>query len=56
MHTMHGNRVKTFGIKLLHVNKGNSHFRNKINDIQIMLDQLNPDIISNSEANVFQSD
>ena len=55
-HSIYGNRVKTFGIKFLHFNKGNSYFKNKVNDIQISIDKFSPDIISISEANIFKTD
>ena len=55
-HSKYGNRTKTFGLKLLHLNKGNSYFKNKINDIQITIDKFLPDIISISEANLFKND
>ena len=53
MHLTHGNWIKSFGIKFFHLNKGNSHFRNKVNQIQIEIDKFKPDIISLSEANIF---
>ena len=56
MHMTHGNRVKTFGLKLLHYNKGNSHFRNKVDHLQVEISKYRPDIISLSEANIFKSD
>ena len=48
--------VKTFGLKFFHINKGNSHFKNKVNDIQIAIDKFLPDIISISEANILKND
>merc|ERR1712121_247296 len=56
MHTLNGNRIKTFGIKLFHFNKGNAHFRNKVDQIQIEINKFKPDIISLSEANIFKTD
>ena len=56
MHSLYGNRCGTFGIKLYHINKGNSHFKNKINDIQMEIQTHNPDIISLSEANLELND
>ena len=56
LHSKYGNRVKTFGIKCLHFNKGNSHFKNKVNDIQILIDKFSPDIITISEANLYKTD
>ena len=43
-------------INILHLNKGNSHFRNKVNDLQITIDKLKPDIISLSKANLYNTD
>ena len=56
MHSIHGNRVKTFGLKLYHFNKGNSHFRNKIDQLQVEIQKYKPDVISLSEANIYKND
>ena len=40
-----------FSYKLLHINKGNSNFHNKINDIYSIIDIHKPDILSIQEAN-----
>ena len=36
---------------MVHVNKGNSNFENRIDDIYIVLDKLQPHILSIQEAN-----
>ena len=52
MHYLFGNRNVTFSIKLYHINKGSSYFKNKINDLQMEIQTHTPDIISISEANL----
>ena len=47
-HTKHGNNT----LKLLHWNKGKAHFQNKINDIDNILSNHKPHIISLCEANI----
>ena len=50
-HIYNGNIYKRGGIKMVHVNKGNSNFENKIDDIKVVLDNLKPHILSIQEAN-----
>ena len=52
MHAKHGNIHKFSKLKLLHVNKGNVHFKNKLTEMRIIIDKFTPDIFSISEANV----
>lgn len=49
-HTLNGN-IKSNSIKFAHINKGNSNFVNKIDDIHHMIDKHKPLIMSISEAN-----
>ena len=56
MHITHRNQRKSFGIKFFHFNKGNSYFRNKVDQIQVEIDKFRPDIISLSEANIYKND
>ena len=50
-HIYNGNIFKKGGIKLVHINKGNSNFENKIDDINLLLDTFKPNILSIQEAN-----
>ena len=49
-HCINGN-IKMHGLKILHWNKVNSLFNNKIDDIKFILDKYSPHIFSISEAN-----
>ena len=52
-HSLTGNRNKhSTGYRILHWNKGNTHFHNKINDISHIIETHTPHIMSLSEANV----
>ena len=56
-HSKNGNVQKSRNsnckkLKLLHINKGNSNFKNKITDIQIIINKYNPDIFTIAEANL----
>ena len=53
-HICNGN-IKS-NIKVIHWNKGNSNFHNKIDEIYTILDQNKPDIFSVVEANYSFSD
>ena len=50
-HIIHGKFSINGSYKLLHINKGNSNFHNKINDIYSIIDIHKPDILSIQEAN-----
>ena len=52
MHSLMGNKQSTYGVKLSHLNKGNSQFPNKINQLQNFIQNHNPDVLSISEANL----
>ena len=52
MHSLNGNRTGSYNIELGHWNKGNSLIQNKVNDINLLIDQNRPDIFSISEANL----
>ena len=51
MHLTTGNRYKGHSIALCHWNKGSSLFINKINELNILINENKPDIFSVSEAN-----
>ena len=44
--------IKNYKLKICHVNKGNSLFKNKIPEIRNIIDEHSPDILCVSEANV----
>ena len=46
---------KCKNIKLLHLNKRNSNFKNRIAEMQLIITKYNPDIITIAEANIDQS-
>ena len=48
---MENGNIKIHSLKILHWNKGNSLFKNKINNIYFILDKYKPHIMSISEAN-----
>ena len=48
-----GNISKSF--KVTHWNSGSKHWKNKINEIQVILDTRRPDLLIVSEANVFNT-
>ena len=50
-HIYNNNIYKKGGINLVHVNKGNSNFENKVDDIYLLLDTFKPHILSIQEAN-----
>ena len=50
-HTNNGNISKLGSLKILHFNKGNSKFENKIDDILYVIGKHKPDIFSIQEAN-----
>ena len=52
MHSFNGNQNKNVGYNLVHVNKGNALFRNKIHDLQILIDEHDIDILHLAEANL----
>ena len=49
-HILNGN-IKINRLKILHWNKGNSLFKNKLDDIYFVLDKFQPHIMSISKAN-----
>ena len=51
MHSYYGNRRKTHGYTIMHINKGISYFNTKLSDIQLCLQTNNPDILHIAEAN-----
>ena len=54
-HSKNGNINKFTGdkgLKLFHWNKGNAHFQNKISELQILIQEHDPDILCISEANL----
>ena len=52
MHIVNGNIVaKSKSYSIYHWNKGNSHFRRKIDDIYSILDNNKPDLLSLAESN-----
>ena len=50
LHYLNGN-IKLTNIKIAHFNKGNSKFKNKLDDIHYIIDSHTPLIFSISEAN-----
>ena len=55
MHRINGNsggKIAQKCLKLIQYNKGNSDFKNKISEIQLLLQNHNPDILCLSEANI----
>ena len=55
MHAKNGNTNKFTGdkgLKFIHWNKGNSHFQKKISELQILIQENDPDILCISEANL----
>ena len=60
MHAMNGNRyvksnVKSH-LKIAQINKGNSNFRTKLNNILSLIEKEKPDILVVSEANMEEND
>ena len=51
LHSINGNIPTKNNYQLLHWNKGNSDFHNKINDVLLTIDEHSPDLFSISEAN-----
>ena len=51
MHIYNGNRNKTHGYTIMHLNKGNASFATKLDDIKICILKNNPDILHIAEAN-----
>ena len=51
MHTLNGNISQKGTYKFLHINKGNSNFETKLDDIYNIIDIHKPDIMSIQEAN-----
>ena len=49
---LYGNRNFPKSINILHVNKGNSKFKNKLCDIDRIISKYSPDIIHIAEANL----
>ena len=51
--SINGNRKS---IKIIHANIGPRHWSNKVEDIQLLIDEHRPDIFSVSESNIFKND
>ena len=51
MHSYNGNKNKTHGYTIMHLNKGNALFATKLDDIKICILKNNPDILHIAEAN-----
>ena len=50
-HIKYGNISAKGSYNILHINKGNSNFENKLDDLYILLEIHKPDIVSIQEAN-----
>ena len=50
-HTLNGNILNCHNFKMVHINKGNSNFQNKYDDIARILDFFKPQLLSIQEAN-----
>ena len=50
-HIKYGNISGKGSYNILHINKGNSNFENKLDDLYILLEIHKPDIVSIQEAN-----
>ena len=49
---LNGNRCQNTKLNLLHLNKGNSNFENKMDEIKNVLQTHKPDIMTIAEANL----
>ena len=49
-HIINGNRTKNIGLNIIQINKGNSNFEKKIDSMQRIIKNENPDIICISES------
>ena len=54
-HILNGNRTKNIGLNIIQINKGNSYFEKKIDSMQRIIKNENPDIICISESNIRKS-
>ena len=52
---MNGNRVKSNGLNIIQINKGNCNFEKSIDSIQSIINDEKPDIICISETNIIRS-
>ena len=52
---LNGNKIKNTKLNLLQINKGNSNFQTKLNEINSTIQTYHPDIMCISEANLKQS-
>ena len=50
-HILNGNVSGKGSINIFHLNKGNSNFMNKLDDLLFLIDKYKPDIFSIQEAN-----
>ena len=50
----YGNR-KQAGIRIFHLNKGNSHLKNKIPEIESIISNYHPHVLGLSEGNFFEN-
>ena len=51
LHRLNGNVTGKGSISIFHLNKGNSNFLTKIDDLLFIIDKYKPDIFSIQEAN-----